>query len=297
MPIDVQALESSFAREVIGLRLWEPLDDRTVDQLRELWAHHPVLVFRRQALSERELADFSALFGPLERVVRTEWASPVVPEVGFISNLKDGQAKPIGGLGDGELQWHSDQSYMMNPATGAVLYAVELPPEGGRTSWVDLSAAYAALPDRLKQAVEDRHAIFSYVKRLAGYQGVDRVISDEAKQRTPPVLHPLVHTHPVTGRKALYLDSTTTIGIEEMDAASGSALLDEIYDFSTQPEFVYRHDWQVGDVVMWDNGLTMHRREPFDPAGRRLMKRTTIFLARERHIVPDGCVAAMEAMS
>jgi taurine dioxygenase len=297
MPLETRPIEKGFARELPGLRLWEPLDDFTCDKLRELWARHPVLVVRRQALSERELADFSALFGPLERVVRTEWASPVVPEVGLISNLKDGRAQPIGGLGDGELQWHSDQSYMMNPATGAALYAVELPPEGGTTSWLDLAAAYAGLPDRLKRLVEGRHGVFSYVRRLAGYQGVDRVISSEAKRKTPPVLHPLVHTHPVTGRKALYLDSTTTIGIEGMDGVSGSALLDEIYSFATRPEFVYRHEWQVGDVVMWDNGSTMHRRQPFDPTTRRLMKRTTIFLSRERHIVPEGSLAAEEAMS
>jgi taurine dioxygenase len=297
MPFEILSLNGSFGREVIGLRLWERLDDRTVDQLRELWAHQPVLVFRRQALSEHELANFSALFGPLERVVRTEWASPVVPEVGLISNLKDGGARPIGGLGDGELQWHSDQSYMAKPATGAMLYAVELPAEGGTTSWVDLAAAYAGLPDRLAGLIEGKHAVFSYVKRLAGYQGVDRVISEETKRKTPPVLHPLVHTHPVTGRKALYLDSTTTIGIDGMDDAAGSALLDEIYAFATQPRFVYRHDWQVGDVVMWDNGLTMHRREPFDPVARRLMKRTTIFLSHECHIVPEGALAIEEAIS
>jgi taurine dioxygenase len=297
MYLETLPLDGRFACEVQRLRLWDLMDDGIVHELRDLWAHHPVLVFRRQALAERELAEFSALFGSLERVVRTEWASPAVPEIGLISNLRDGQAKPIGGLGDGELQWHSDQSYIMNPATGAALYAVELPPEGGTTSWVDLAAAHAGLPDRLKRLVEGRHAVFSYVKRLAGYQGVDRVISSEAKRKTPPVLHPLVHTHPVTGRKALYLDSTTTIGIAGMDDASGSALLDEIYSFATRPEFVYRHDWHVGDVVMWDNGSTMHRRDPFDPAARRLMKRTTIFLSRERHIVPDGCLAAEEKVA
>ena len=162
MPLETRLLENSFALEVVGLRLWERQDEPTIAQLRALWARHPVLVFRRQALSEDEMADFSALFGPLERVVRTEWASPVRPEVGVISNLKDGQGKPIGGLGDGEIQWHSDQSYMLNPATGAMLYALELPPEGGMTSWVDLCAAYAGLPDRLKRAVEGRRAIFDY---------------------------------------------------------------------------------------------------------------------------------------
>jgi alpha-ketoglutarate-dependent taurine dioxygenase len=297
MALESRLLGGSFACEVVGLGLWELLEDGTIERLRDLWAHHPGLVFRRQALSEQELARFSAYFGRLERVVRTEWASPAVPEIGLISNLKDGQTRPIGGLGDGELQWHSDQSYMMNPATGAVLYAVELPPEGGMTSWVDLSGAYTALPDRLKDLVEDRRGVFSYVKRLAGYQGIDRVISAEAKRKTPPVLHPLAHTHPVTGQKALYLDSTTTIGIEGINEAPASALLDEIYGIATRPEFVYRHHWQVGDVVMWDNGMTMHRREPFDPAARRLMKRTTIFLSRERHIVPEGWLTAEEAMA
>jgi taurine dioxygenase len=297
MTIEVHALDDSFAREVIGLQLWELLDDRTADWLRELWAQHPVVVFRRQALSERELADFGAVFGLLERTVRTDWASPVVPEVGLISNLKDGLARPIGGLGDGEIEWHSDQSYMMNPATGAMLYAVELPPEGGTTSWVDLSAAYAGLPDRLKIAIEGRRGIFSYVKRLAGYQGVDRVISEQAKRKTPPVLHPLVHRHPLTGAKALYLDATTMVGIDGMDERAGMGLLEEIYAYVTRPGFVYCHNWQVGDVVVWDNGMTMHRREPFEPAARRLMKRTTIFLSGDQHIVPEGWLATKEAVS
>jgi taurine dioxygenase len=292
MALETRSLNNSFAREVIGLRLWERHDDQIIDELRALWAHHPVLVFRRQALSEDELADFSALFGPLERTVRTDWASPVRPEVGLISNLKDAQARPIGGLGDGEIQWHSDQSYMLKPATGAMLYALELPPAGGTTLWVDLCAAYAGLPDRLKRAVEAGRGIFSYAKRLSGYQGVDRVISEEAKRKTPPILHPLMHTHPVTGKRALYLDSTTTIGVEGMDEGSGAALLEEIYEWVTQPEYVYRHDWQVGDALLWDNGFTMHRREPFDPSARRLMKRTTIFLSRERHIVPEGSLVA-----
>ena len=292
MLLESRVLDNSFACEVVGLRLWERQDDQIIDELRALWARHPVLVFRRQALSEDELADFSARFGPLERTVRTDWASPVRPEVGLISNLKDAQAKPIGGLGDGEIQWHSDQSYMLDPATGAMLYALELPPKGGATSWVDLCAAYEGLPDRLKRAVEGRCAVFSYVKRLAGYQSVDRVISEEAKRKTPPILHPLVHTHPVTGRRALYLDSTTTVGIDGMDEASGAALLEEIYDFATRPEFTYSHHWQVGDALLWDNGFTMHRREPFDPLARRLMKRTTILLSRERHIVPEGSLAA-----
>jgi taurine dioxygenase len=291
MALETRLLHPTLACEVLGLRLWEDPAAATIAELRELWSRWGVLVFRRQALSERELAAFCARFGPLERTVRSDWASPVVPEISLISNLKDAQAKPIGGLGDGEIEWHSDQSYMLHPATGAGLYALELPPDGGSTSWVDLRAAYAALPAALRSAVEGRRAVFDYTKRLAGYQGQDRTISEEARRRTPPVAHTLTHRHPVTGEAALYLDSTTTVGIDGMDAAAGAALLDRLYDAALQPGFVYTHRWQVGDLLLWDNGFTMHRREPFAPTARRLMKRMTMTLDPARHIVPEGALS------
>ena len=293
MALATRPLHPTLACEVVGLRLWEKLEAETVAELQALWSRYGVLLFRRQALGEGELAAFCALFGPLERTVRTDWASPVVPEIGLISNLKDGEGRPIGGLGDGELQWHSDQSYMMHPATGAGLYALELPPAGGRTSWIDLRAAHAGLDDRLRAAIAGRRGVFSYVKRLAGYSAVDQAISEEARRKTPPVAHTLVHAHPVTGEKALYLDSTTTVGVEGMDEAAGNALLAEIYEAAVRPEHVYTHDWQVGDLLLWDNGFTMHRREPFDPAARRLMKRTTMLLDPARHIIPEGAAAEL----
>lgn len=293
MPLPARPLHATLACEVSGLALWEVPDESAIAALRALWARYGVIVFRRQALGEPELAGFSARFGGLELTVRTDWASPAVPEVTLISNLKDAQGRAIGGLGDGEIEWHSDQSYMLNPATGAALYALELPPAGGTTMWVDLRAAYQGLPDRLKQAVAGRRAIFDYRKRLGGYQGVDRTISAEARQKTPPVTHPLVQAHPATGEKSLYLDRTTTIGVEGMDAASGAALLDEVYEAALRPAHIYTHCWQPGDLVMWDNGFTMHRREPFDPNARRLLKRTTILLDPGRHIVPDGALAAL----
>src|SRR3954454_11279160 len=130
--LHVRQLHPTLARAVVGLSLWEELDDATVAELRTLYAQYGVLVFRRQALSEAELASFCALFGELERTVRSDWASPATPEVTVISNLRDGFGNPLGGLGDGELQWHSDQSYMQLPATGAALYALELAaPRGG----------------------------------------------------------------------------------------------------------------------------------------------------------------------
>jgi taurine dioxygenase len=293
--LETRQLHPTLAREVVGLRLWEPLDDATVAELRILYAQYGVLVFRRQALSEVELAAFCALFGPLERTVRSDWASPATPEVTVLSNLQDGLGRPIGGLGDGELQWHSDQSYMQNPATGAALYALELPIEGGETFWVDLRAAYGALPRQLRARITGKRGIFDYTKRLAGYgRAADQQISEEARRLTPPVSHALVRAHPETGDRSLYLDSTTTVGIDYMDTASGLGLLDEVYESAVRAEFVYAHRWQVGDLVVWDNGFTMHRRTPFDPGARRLMKRMTMTLDRHQHVVPDGRLAQSE---
>lgn len=290
--LETRQLHPTLAREVVGLNLWDRLDDATVAELRTLYAQYGVLVFRRQALSEAELAAFCALLGPLERTVRSDWASPETPEVTVLSNLKDGFGRPIGGLGDGELQWHSDQSYMLNPATGAALYALELPSEGGETFWVDLRAAYAGLPRRLRGMIVAKRGIFDYTKRLAGYgREADQQISEDAKRLTPPVTHALVRAHPESGDRSLYLDSTTTVGIDDMDTASGLAVLDEVYESATRAEFVYAHQWQVGDLVVWDNGFTMHRRTPFDPGARRLMKRMTMNLDRHRHVMPDGKLA------
>jgi taurine dioxygenase len=293
--LETRQLHPTLVREIIGLRLWERLDEATVAELRTLYGQYGVLVFRRQALSEVEVAAFCALFGPLARTVRSDWASPATPEVTILSNLKDGLGRPIGGLGDGELQWHSDQSYMMNPATGAALYALELPTEGGATFWVDLRAAYAGLPRQLRARITGKRGIFDYTKRLAGYgREADQQISEEAKRQTPPVTHALVRAHPETGDRSLYLDSTTTVGIDYMDTTSGLALLDEVYESATRDEFVYAHQWQVGDLVMWDNGFTMHRRTPFDPNARRLLKRMTMNLDRHQHVIPDGRLAQSE---
>ncbi len=161
MPLETRSLHPTLGCErCIGLRQLGSIrtSKRPIAELRSLYSRHGVLVFRRQALSERELAEFCAIFGPLERTVRSDWASAAVPEVTVLSNLKDGLGRPIGGLGDGELQWHSDQSYMITPATGAALHALELPPEGGETFWVDLRAAYAGLPRRLRTAKVGRQA-------------------------------------------------------------------------------------------------------------------------------------------
>jgi taurine dioxygenase len=292
MQLESREIDGSFAREVTGVRLWEPQDEATLDAIRDLWARCGVVVFRRQILTEEELAAFSARFGKPERIARSDWASPTCPEITIISNLRNPDGKAIGGLGQGELEWHTDQSYIAHPATGAMLHALELPREGGATSWANLHRAYEALPDRLNAAIEGKVGIFSYAKRLSGYQSNDQAITDEIRRKTPDVTHPLVHRHPQSGAAALYFDPTTTVGIVGLPEREGAALLAELAAFATQPQFVYRHRWQVGDVVMWDNGFLLHRRDDFEPSQRRYLKRTTIALPYERHFVPTGALAA-----
>jgi taurine dioxygenase len=296
MAIEAHPLAGSFAAEVRGLRLWEKLGLADVECLRRLFAEHGVLVFRRQSLSEDEYAEFCALFGSLERTVRTDWASRVRPEIGLITNLKDGNGNALGGLGDGEVEWHSDQAYMAHPATGAALYAVEVTSQGGRTYWANLASAYEALPERLKSAIDGKSAVFRYQKRLDMFKGADQKLPEEGRKRTPDVVHPLVHTHPLTGKKALYLDPTTSIGIVGMQEAEAGRLLDELAEFATRPEFVYAHDWQVGDTLLWSNGFLLHRRDPFPPTDRRLMKRATMHLPADLHIVPETVLAAEMAV-
>lgn len=290
--LESRAVKGSFALEIGGIDLWDAQSDATLAHLREIWGHAGVLLFRRQALSEHELVAFSAQFGKPEIIVRTDWQSVTQPEVIQISNMRNQDGQSIGGLGAGELDWHSDQSYVVNPATGAALYMVEMPRDGGRTYWANLQLAYAGLPDAMKRRIEGKRAIFDYLKRQSTYDN-EKPMSAELRRKTPPVMHPLVNIHPVTGAKSLYLDPSTTVGIEGLSPADGKALLDELTAHATAPEFVYTHDWKIGDVVLWDNGFTLHRRDPFEAKYNRMLKRTTMRLSPERHIVPTSELVAI----
>lgn len=287
-----RALANGFAREIVGFDLWAEQDSATLARLREIWGRAGVLLFRRQAVSEDELVTFSARLGKPEIIVRTDWQSQNRPEVIQISNMKNQAGDAIGGLGAGELDWHSDQSYVANPATGAVLYMVEMPKDGGRTYWANLQLAYAALPEATKQRIAGRRAVFDYLKRQSTYDQ-EKPMSAELRRKTPPVLHPLVNVHPVTGAKSLYLDPSTTVGIDGLSGTESRALLDELAAHATRPEFVYAHDWQIGDVVLWDNGVTLHRRDPFEARFNRLLKRTTMRLSSDRHVVPTSELVAV----
>lgn len=286
MKLDARPVGDSFAREIVGLGLWEPLDDGFVEALRRLWRAAGVLVFRRQSLTEDELAAFSGRFGELEVHPRTDWISEANPNVLLFSNLRSFSGEEIGGLGAGPIDWHTDQSYTTRPGTGAVLYGVELPRGGTPTYFANLRLAYAALPDGTKERIEDARAVYDYARRVATYSG-EQPDADEIRRRFPLVAHRLVNTDPVTGEKALYIDPLTMSGIVGWPEAEAREMLDELSAHAIGPNFIYRHEWRAGDVVMWDNAFILHRRDALGDAPR-LLKRTTMALPPDRHIVPKG---------
>ena len=278
-------LQDTFAHEVLDLSLWRDLDETTLNKLRAAWRRHGVLVFRRQSLSEAELVRFFSYFGESEIIVRTDWQSRNQDEVIHISNMKDASGRSIGGLGSGELDWHSDQSYMTHPATGALLYMVEMPNEGGATYWANLQQAYDALNEETRSQIADLEAIYDYAKRQSSYDD-EAPLSASLRRKTPPVLHPLVCVNPQTRRQSLYIDPSTMVGISGVSAKKGAALLAQLSAHATQPRFVYTHHWQIGDVVMWDNGQVLHRRDHFGEATPRWLKRLTCQLSPEHHLIP-----------
>lgn len=265
-------LAATFGAELTDVKIRAGADADVVSYVREKWADHKLLLFRQQDVDEAALVDFSRHFGALEIHVRTEYLSPEHPEILYVSNIKDGD-KSIGILADTEVGWHYDQIYLPRPAVGSLLAAVQLPPNGGNTYFADMAAAYAALPDDIKATLDGKKATQSYEAFNRAYSVPT---NKKQKQRSPDIDQPLIRTHPITGTKALYLCPGMTTRIVGMSDADSKTMLDYLFDWTVQPRFVYTHEWQDGDCLMWDNACTMHRRDPFDQQHTRLMKRTTI---------------------
>ena len=274
MNITVRNLTNTdFAAEVVGVTLDDVGLEGVQRRLQHLWLKHQVLVFRNlDTDDEPRLAGLSRVFGRLEIHSRTEYLSPGTPELLYISNIKQGDRK-IGVLGDGEAGWHTDQTYRPTPALGSLLAAAIVPPEGADTSFADMYRAYEALPSSLKSRLEGLRAVHSYEHFNQQYS--EPANSKQRRDGTEQT-HPVVRTHPITGRKALYAPKSVVPYIVGLDPAESQALLEELHDRCFRPEFVYRHKWSVGDGVLWDNACAMHRRDSWDPRYQRLMKRTTI---------------------
>ena len=267
MALKMRRLAESFCGEVSGVDLAR-LDDAATAAIKEAWLAHKVLVFHGQQLDEDALVAFAERLGDVEihlRQTRTSGRREVL----LVSNIKE-DGKPIGRLGNQELNWHMDQIFMAQPTAGTILYAIEVTPEGGDTWFCDLSAAYDALPPGLKAKVEGRSAVHSAATadRRVGIQ-----LTADQKLKAPEIVHPLVRTHPLAGEKGLYFSMNHTARIDGLSEEQSLPLLEELRAHATQPRFVYAHRWQVGDLVLWDNAATMHRRDPFPDQYPRLMRR------------------------
>jgi taurine dioxygenase len=236
-----------------------------------------VLLFRGQHLSDGELIAFSRRFGNLDVAPNQETGQRFVagyPELYVVSNvIENGRA--IGSLGSGEAVWHTDMSYQVDPPKASLLYALEVPPSGGDTGFVNMYAAYEALPAALKSRLAGLRVKHDGTYNSGGYVRHGVAATDDPVA-APGALHPLICTHPESGRRMLYLGRRRNAYIEGLPLADSEALLDEVWACATRDEFTWVHRWQVGDLVMWDNRCTMHRREPFDAAQRRVMHRTQI---------------------
>jgi taurine dioxygenase len=257
-------------------------DLRTLDSVgfahvREAWHAHSVVLFRGQALSDHDLVAFSRRFGGLDWAPIQENGRRFVegmPEIYIVSNVKvNGEA--IGSLGDGEAVWHTDMSYLDMPPKASMLYALEIPPHGGNTSFCCMYSIYEALPAALKARIEGLRIKHDGTYNSGGYLRQGVTPTDDPRT-SPGVLHPLVCTHPDTGRRMLYLGRRRNAYLAGLDLEASETLLDELWSYVARPEFAFEHVWRVGDLVLWDNRCTMHRRDAFDPDARRIMHRTQI---------------------
>jgi taurine dioxygenase len=269
MQLSVRPLSPALGAEVIGVDLSQPVDDTTVARLREIWHQYLVILFRDQQLSEEDEVRFAEMFGP-PATIHTKQFVRSHPAVMLISNIRE-DGKPIGALPDGEMQFHTDQCYLERPAMASMLYAIEVPSVGGNTLFANGYTAYETLPPEIKRRIDGRQALNAY-----DYDTASTKRGTQVADGAPSCVHPVVRTHPATGRKALYVNRLMTVRIEGMPAQESEELLETLFAHQERPEFVYEHIWRPGDLLMWDNRCTLHARTDFSAGERRLMRRVTI---------------------
>lgn len=265
----VRPLSSALGAEISGVDLSKPLSDAIFKAIHDVWLKHQVILFREQSLSEDQQIAFAARFGELQPVRTTPGLYKKNPYVLMVTNVViDGQK---GALPDGEMQFHSDQCYYENPAMATMLFGIEVPPSGGDTLFSSATGVYDSLSDGMKRRLDGLQALNVY-----DYGNGSTIKSDKVDENAPKFVHPVVRTHPETGRKGLYVNRLMTHHILGLPQAESDALLEELFKQIERPEFLYSHKWHVGDLVMWDNRCALHARTDFDPGTRRMMRRVTV---------------------
>lgn len=274
--VEVKPTGAGLGAEIRGVDL-KSFDERDFSDITRAWVDHLVLLFRGQKLDDDQLIAFSRRFGALDFAPVQETGRRFVeghPEIYVVSNVIE-NGVPIGSLGAGEAIWHTDMSYIEDPPKASILYALEVPPAGGKTWFINMYRGYEALPASLKGRIEGLKIKHDGTYNSGGYvrQGVEAV---DDPLTSPGEIHPLVVTHPDSRRRALYLGRRRNAYIVGLPLAESESLLDEIWRHATRDEFTWGNDWRVGDLVLWDNRCTMHRRDAFDAQSRRIMHRTQV---------------------
>ena len=279
MTIAVRRCDSPLGAEVV-FDLSQPIDAPAFAEIERHFHDNIVVFFRDQQLSEAQQIAFSRRFGELEIHIVKKYLLPDHPEILLISNIKNGNGEHIG-LADAGFTWHSDVSYRRRPSRCSLLYAKEVPHRDGKplgdTVFANCIAAYESLSESMKRLLDGKKAIHRYSMRRRIEDSPRPKLTAAQLAETPDVAHPIVRTHPFTGRKALYVTAGECIGIEGMPDDEALALIDELDVHCVRPEFCYRHHWRVGDLVMWDNASAMHLAIcDYALPERRLMHRTTV---------------------
>lgn len=281
LSIEVVPSGKALGAEIKGVDL-RRLSAEEFARIERAYLDHQVLAIRGQDLSDPELIAFGKRFGELEPPGMSIIGKPYLddyPDVLVISNLKSGDGTPLGNLGDGEAIWHTDMSYRETPVSAAILHAWEVPPQGGDTSFANQYLAYETLPHDLREKIAGRLMIHDETYNSAGQlrKGFKEVTDP---REAPGARHPIVRTHPVTGRKCLYLGRRRNGCILGLGLDDSEETLDRLWEHASQPSLAWTHKWQKGDVLIWDNRCVLHRRDSFDPASRRMMHRVQIKGAR-----------------
>lgn len=275
--IDIRPISDALGAEITGIDLAD-VPASTFEAILRAWRDNLVLVFRGQTLSDAAFLDFSARLGELDLAPITVTGKPYIPELphlAIVSNVfENGEA--IGGLGNSDLIWHTDMSYVDDPPVASLLYALEVPAASGDTSFCNMYAAYGSLPDDLKNRIAALTCKHDASHNSAGEtrKGFDNDFA--SCDKIPGAVHPLVCAHPETDRPVLYLGRRANAYIPELSLEASDALLDEIWSWTTRSEHTWAHRWRAGDILMWDNRCTMHRRDEFDQATRRIMHRSQV---------------------
>lgn len=280
--LDINPTGAALGAEIRGIDLAQPMAEATFRAIENALHEHEVIFFRGQRIGPEQHVAFSGRFGALEKHIRVECCKPGFPEIFVVSNVIE-NGKPIG-TQDAGLFWHSDLAYMARPSRGSLFYAHEVPHDDagkplGDTMFASTTAAWRALPEDLKRIVAGRRAVTSYAK---GYyrdrnSGPRPPLTEAQKARTPDVEHPVMRTHPYTKKPCLFVNEGYTTRIIDLPPEESGRVLDLLFEHVARPEFVYRHQWQEGDFLIWDNCSTQHRAV-FDYAlpRRRRMERTTL---------------------